>query len=109
MQSEYQMEITISGKHIEITDAIRQYALDKVGKLPRYFDRIQAIDVVADRSEGYGYQVEILVHVEHHDPFIARSHNEDLYACIDETIDKVERQLTDHKEKLRNRKHPETR
>ncbi|HEX7009600.1 MAG TPA: ribosome-associated translation inhibitor RaiA [Phycisphaeraceae bacterium] len=100
------MEITVSGKHIEITDAIRQYAMEKAAKLPRYFDRVQAIHVLADRSDSHGYLVEILVHVEHRDPFIARSHNEDLYACIDEVMDKMERQLTDHKEKLRNRKHP---
>jgi ribosomal subunit interface protein len=50
--------------------------------------------------------VEFIVHVDGHEHFVARGRNTDLYACIDETSGKMERQLTDHKEKLRNRKHP---
>ena len=43
--------------------------------------------------------------VERHKPFVAKQQGEDLYACIDDVTDKLERQLTDHKERLRNRKH----
>ena len=103
------METIVTGKHLEVTDAIRQYALDKSGKLPRYFDRIQEIEVVADKRENHGYEVDLIVHVEHHENFIARAKGDDLYACIDVTVDKMERQLTDHKEKLRNRKHSASR
>jgi len=99
------MEIKISGKHLEITDPIRDYAAQKSAKLPRYFDRITAIDIVADRNDTWSYEVEIIAHVERSDPFVARSRHEDLYACIDQTVDKLERQLREHKEKLRNRKH----
>jgi putative sigma-54 modulation protein len=99
------MEIIVSGRHIDITDAIRAYATEKVSKLPRYFDRVQAIEVVADKASAHGHAVEIIVRAEHVDPFIATVSSADLYACIDEAVDKLERQLTDHKEKLRNRKH----
>ncbi|MFA9477234.1 ribosome hibernation-promoting factor, HPF/YfiA family [Phycisphaerales bacterium AB-hyl4] len=98
------MEIIVSGKHIEITDPIRDYAIEKAGKMPRYFDRVQAIDVVADKRENHQYEVEMIVHVEHHEAFVAKSKGEDLYGCIDETADKMERQLTDHKEKIQDRK-----
>src|SRR3972149_1021775 len=43
------MEIKVSGRHIDITAAIREYASEKVLKLPRYYDRVQEIDVVLDR------------------------------------------------------------
>lgn len=100
------MEITVSGRQqLEITPAIRQYATDKVGKLPRYFDRIQKIDVVASRRDNINHEVEVIVSAEHVAPFVARHAGEDLYACIDNVINKLERQLTDHKNQLRDHKH----
>ncbi|MBI1371109.1 MAG: ribosome-associated translation inhibitor RaiA [Planctomycetes bacterium] len=98
------METKVTGRHLEITPAINEYAHKKCERFRRHFDRIQEISVVIDKHDR-AYDVEIIVEVEHHDPFIARGKDEDLYACIDTTTDKVERQLTDHKEKLRNRKH----
>jgi len=99
------MEISVSGRHIEVTESIREYAIKRVGKLSRYYDRVRSAEVVADKSDKHGFEVETIVHVDQHDPFIAKDHHDDLYACIDQVVEKLERQLTDHKEKLRNRKH----
>ena len=100
------MDINVTGRHLEITPAIRDYAQQKAGKLPRYYDRIQGIEVVTDRGDHHNkYEVEIIVQVDRTDPFVVKTTGEDLYACIDDSVDKLERQLTDHKEKLRNRKH----
>jgi len=99
------MEITVSGRHLEITESMKQYAEQKAAKLPRYYDRIRTIEIVSDKHDSFNYQVEVIVKVHQHDPFIASSCGDDLYACIDDVVDKLERQLTDHKEKLRNRKH----
>lgn len=97
------MEITIIGRHhLEITPAIRQYATEKVSKLSRFFDRIQRVDVVASCHDSHNHEVEIIVSVEHSDPFIARDKSSDLYASIDAASDKLERQLTDHKNKVRD-------
>ncbi|QNN21304.1 ribosome-associated translation inhibitor RaiA [Planctomycetales bacterium ZRK34] len=98
------MELKITGRHLEITPAINDYASRKCARFDRYFDRIQSIEVVIDKL-GQSFEVEVIVDVEHHDSFIAKAKDEDLYACIDSVSDKIERQLTDHKEKLRNRKH----
>ena len=98
------MEFKITGRHLEITPAIRDYADKKTERVHRYFNRVQEIQVVVDKQDRT-FEVELIVDVEHHDSFIARHRDEDLYACIDQTMDKMERQLTDHKEKLRNRKH----
>ncbi len=99
------MEVTVTGKHIDITDSIRQYAEDKVGRLPKFYDRITSVQVVADRYDSHRYQVELIAHVDRHDHFVATAHGDDLYACLDETVDKIGRQLHDLKDKLRNHKH----
>ena len=99
------MEIVVTGKHLEITPAIKQYATDKASKLPRYFDRVQLIEVLAAKSDNHHeHEAEIIVHIEHADPLVGRAQNSDLYACIDAAVDKLERQLTDHKEIVRKRK-----
>ena len=98
------MQVKISVKHMELTPPIEDYAFRKVEKFPRYFDRIQQIDVVIDRAKN-GYVVEIITNVEHHEPIVASSTHQDLYACIDLGIDRSVRQLKDHKSKLRDNKH----
>lgn len=100
------MQITVTGRQVEITDPLRDYATDKAGKMTRYFDRIPAIEVVASKVDHRNYDLEMITHVEGHDHFVAHARGEDLYALIDQVHDKMERQLTDHKERLRNRKHP---
>ncbi len=102
------MEITVSGKHLDITDAIREYAVQKVSKLDKYYDQIQRIEVVADKSQANQYEVEVIVHVGHHEPFIATIQGEDLYATIDQAQSKLERRLSEHKEKVKNHKHNPT-
>lgn len=98
------MQTTISSKHVEITKPISDYAQKKAAKLHRYFDRIQQIDVVIDKSRN-GYTVEIITDVEHHKPFVATAEDADMYACIDLGVDRASRQLKDHKGKVRDRKH----
>lgn len=98
------MEFKISGRHIEVTPAIQEYARKKTSKLLRFYDRILSIETVVERRDRM-FEVEIITNVEHHPPFLAREVHEDLYAAIDVATDRLERQLHDHKEKLRNRKH----
>jgi putative sigma-54 modulation protein len=97
--------VTISGRHMDVTEALKNYAESKVGKLSKYYDRIQEIEVIMDASKD-GTRVEVIVNAEHNALFVAHHDSGDAYACIDGCVDKLERQLTDHKEKHRNRKHP---
>lgn len=98
------MQINISSKHMELTPAIGEYAEKKVERLTRYFDRVQQVDVVIDKVKN-GYTVEIIIDVEKHEPFVASSDHNNLYACIDLSMDRSVRQLTDHKSRLRDNKH----
>ena len=98
------MQVKISSKHMQVTPAIEHYASKKIEKFSRYFNRIQQVDVVIDKARN-GYSVEIITDVEHHEPFVATSTHNDLYACLDVGIDRSLRQLKDHKSKLRDNKH----
>ncbi len=99
------MDITISGRHLEITPAIRQYAEEKAAKLPKYYDLIQTIDVILDGHEAKQKRAEVVVVAEHKNRFVAHHEGEDLYGCIDQALHKVQLQITSHKERYRNRKH----
>lgn len=99
------MNINVTGRHLEITPAIRSHAEDKAGKLTKFYDLIQDIEVVLDGSDSNGKKVEIIVTAEHKNSFVASTAGDDLYGCIDLTVHKLERQLTEHKDRFRNRKH----
>lgn len=98
------MVISVVGRHLEIPDAFKEYAEQKAAKLVKFYDRIQAIEILC-REEKENKSVEILVTAEPRRlSFVAREIGDDLVACFDIALDKVSRQLKRHKEKHRNRK-----
>lgn len=99
------MLFTITGKHVEITEPIRNYAEEKTEKLPRYYDSINRIEVIIEGNEGGKPSVEIIASAEHSNVFVAQETGDDMYACIDAAVHKLERQLRKKKEKQRNNKH----
>ncbi len=101
------MIVTVASRHVEVGVPLKTYAQEKAGKLNRYYDRISEIEVVIDKDTGDLMRVEMIVSAEHNHRIIAHHSQESAYACIDACVDKLERQLTDHKERTRNRKHPE--
>jgi putative sigma-54 modulation protein len=99
------MLFTISGKHIEITDAIKEHAQEKIEKLPRYYNSINRIEVIIEGNDGGKPSVEIIASAEHSNVFIAKETGDDTYRCIDIAVHKLERQLRRKKQKQRNNKH----
>lgn len=99
------MQVTVSGRHMGVGDALREYCQRKSERLIRFYDRIQAIEVILDGKNGH-HTAEIIVRIDGTQPFVASEQHEDVYAAMDLLLDKIERQLRRHKEKLRNRKHP---
>lgn len=97
------MQVVVIGRHLEVTPAIREYAEKKAEKLLKYYSRIQEIEVVLD-VRGPHHYVKMIVNAEHNNIFTAEMTDDDLYASIDLVIDKLEKQLTRHKEKMRDRK-----
>lgn len=94
------MQINISGHHLDLTPAIKDYVESKLQKLERHNDRITSTNVIlsVDKLEQ---KAEATVHANGKE-FFADSTSEDLYAAIDLLADKLDRQLIKHKEKLRS-------
>ena len=97
------MQIIVTGRHVDLTDAIEQYAIKRCAHLEKYREHLQSIEIVLDKAK-IEYDVEVKIDVPHHSIFVGRAGHEDLYAGIDQAIDKVERQLHDWKEKLQRHK-----
>ena len=99
------MQINISGHHVEITPALREYAEAKIKRLEHHFDQITRSDVTLT-VEKLRQIAECNVHVSGSD-LHASAEDENMYAAIDSLSDKLDRQLLKHKEKLsaRNRGH----
>lgn len=93
------MQLNITGHHIEITPALREFVNTKFAKLEQYFDRINQINVVlkVEKVEQIADATLFVNGGELH----ATSKSEDMYAAIDLLIDKLARQLNKHKDKLK--------
>ncbi|MCF1428435.1 MAG: ribosome hibernation promoting factor [Shewanella sp.] len=92
------MQINLTGHHIEITSSLREYVESKFTKLERHFDQINNAHVVlsVDKLQQIA---EAKLHINGGEIF-ATSEHEDMYAAIDVLIDKLDRQVIKHKEKL---------
>ena len=99
------MLFTITGKHVDITEAIKRYAEEKTSKLPRYYDSINQVEVIIDGNKGGNVSVEIIARAEHNKIFVVTERGEDAYSCIDIAVHKLERQLKKRKGKERENKH----
>jgi putative sigma-54 modulation protein len=94
------MQINISGRHVEVTDSMREYLTSKIERLTHHHDRITSTNVILSVDKLI-QKAEATIHVSGKDVF-AEATNEDLYAAIDSLADKLDRQLIKHKEKMRS-------
>ncbi|MCY7294826.1 ribosome hibernation promoting factor [Alteromonas sp. a30] len=93
------MQINLTGHHIEITDSLRSYVDTKFEKLERHFDHINNVHVILN-VEKLNQKAEAKLNVDGGEIFAA-SENDDMYAAIDSLIDKLDRQVIKHKEKMK--------
>ncbi len=94
------MQINISGRHVEVTDSMREYVTSKIERLTHHHDRITSTNVIVSVDKLI-QKAEATIHVSGKDVF-AEATNEDMYAAIDALVDKLDRQLIKHKEKMRS-------
>ncbi len=99
------MQVTVSGRHMGISDSLKTYCVEKSERLGRFYDRIKSVELILDGHNGV-HSAEILVHSDGTSPFVASEEQVDAFACVDLLMDKIERQIRRHKERVRNRKHP---
>jgi len=97
------MNLNINGHHLEVTPAIRNYVIEKLGRVKRHFDHV--IDASVTISVVKLVQrADVTLHVRGKDIHAEASH-ENLYAAIDALADKLDRQVLRHKDKLTNHNH----
>lgn len=94
------MQVNITGHHIEVTNALRSYIDSKLERLERHFDHIVDVHVILT-VEKQQHKAEASVHVNGNHLF-ADSIQDDMYAAIDGLIDKLDRQVVKHKEKMQD-------
>ena len=94
------MNLQISGHHIEVTPALREYVENKLDPVVRHFDKVTGVNVVLS-VEKLKQKAEVTVHLSGKDVFV-ESTDEDLYAAIDSLADKLDRQIQKHKQKIQD-------
>ena len=97
------MNLNITGHHIEVTPAIRDYVTAKLDRVIRHFDHVTSVHVILS-VEKLQQKAEVTLHVKGKDIF-ADASDADLYASIDALADKLDRQVVKHKEKISDHSH----
>ena len=94
--------VIVTGRHIEITDAIRDYSESKIRHLHMEYPKIMEAKVIVDvqKSHRERHFAEIILYCANHITLEASSESEDLYASIDETLSKVARMMRKEKTKM---------
>jgi putative sigma-54 modulation protein len=102
------MNLTISGHHLEVTPALREYVLTKLERVTRHFDQVVDVNVLLtvekQKEKERRQRCEVTLHVKGRDIFVEQAH-EDLYAAIDQLMDKLDRQVMRHKDRTQEHHH----
>jgi putative sigma-54 modulation protein len=98
VELEAPMQVNVSGHHVAITDSLRGYVESKIERLERHFDLVSDVHCILT-VEKLRHKAEAKVNVNG-DTIFAETTDEDMYAAIDGLVDKLNRKVRKHKEKL---------
>lgn len=97
------MRIIVNGRNLEITDAIKAYVKEKIGKVSNHYDQIQMIEVVLsvikNPSVAQNHTAEAIVKLISGSSIVVEETAESMYASIDILADKLNRQVIKYKDK----------
>jgi putative sigma-54 modulation protein len=94
------MQPNITGHHVEITPALRTFVNDKMQRISRHFDHVISLNIVLT-VEKHRNEAEATLHTAGKSLFATAS-NDDMYAAIDDLVDKLDKQVMRHKERRSN-------
>ena len=97
------MNLHLTGHHVEITPAIRDYVASKLERINRHFDHVIDVNVIMT-VEKLDQKIEANVHLSGKDIHV-EANDADMYAAIDLLIDKLDRQILKHKERFQVSRH----
>jgi len=92
------MQLSLSGHHVDITDALRDYTNTKFDKIKRHFDKVIDVHVILS-VEKLEQKAEATIQLNGTKVF-AEDTQENMYAAIDTLVDKLDRQVVKHKQKM---------
>jgi len=102
------MNLTISGHHLDVTPALRGYVMSKLERVTRHYEDVVDVKVILtvekQREKQLRQRAECSIHVKGGEMFAETSHA-DLYAAVDELMDKLDRQVVRHKDRIQNHHH----
>lgn len=98
------MQINVSARHGHLKSEDQKIIVEKVERVRRLYDRINAIEVTVDLDNQDKPTVEINVSAEHAPDFVASAESQTILSALDLTIGKVEQQIRKHKEKVTDHK-----
>ncbi len=94
------MHINVTGQQVEVTEPLRNYVTDKIGRIQKHFDHMTTTNVVLHYEKKKNrHAVEATIHTKGAS-LHADSEGNDMYAAIDALADKLDRQVLKHKEKI---------
>lgn len=96
------MQLTLTGHHVDITEALRNHVTEKFQRLERHFDQVLDAHVILTVEKvKLRHKAEASIHITGHKMF-AEDVQEDMYSAIDSMVDKLDRQVVKHKEKSKD-------
>ena len=99
------LPITVTVRHEEVTDALRDYAHRKIESLHLDYPRIIEAKTILDAHKNR-HVAEIILFCANHITIEAHSEGKDMYAALDETIEKIARRMRKHKTRLLKKHRP---
>ena len=97
------MNLSISGRHLEVTPAIHEYVLNKMARVSRHFDNVIVTQVMLS-VERLKHTAEVTMRVRGKD-IHCEANDDNLYSAIDLLADKIDRQVIKYKSKIQDHAH----
>jgi len=95
------MKRSITGRHFELTESIKNYAQSAVDVLDKYNLDITTANTVISKSEKKGFTVEFIVNLKDKNTIVITQNDKDVYAAIDLAIERVKKSLRRHADKIK--------
>ena len=97
------MEMTVTFRHLEPSDALREYVTERIARIEKYLGTTAEVHIILSHEKRANI-AEVIVHANRATITAKEQHEDNMYASIDLVVDKIERQVKKHKEKISSHK-----
>lgn len=97
------MKITVTGRHMDMSEVLKKYATEKAERLPHYFEHLTRAEVLFEPEKDGQYSAELILHAPKGTILVVHAREKTATGAFDIALEKVERQLARLKDKLRGK------